>query len=223
MWRKIVSADDCEVSGYLMDWCGLRDVWERNGLVTYYDFFNDVARDCDHILIDRKSWGGNMPGLSGVWHIIKTDNAKALKKELRSGLARLLWESRKRIREYRITVEEEKMSEQEKRDRESEQLLKELEKGPENGIFICSMGIWEDVTPYSMEYYFELSPDDPQCLKVWGKFNKTWTSCWEWQSRFNGNMKTQAAMLLKNRKNYYGSDSIFDVVLGPLFEKEGGE
>ena len=45
MWRKIVSADDCEVAYELMDWCGVRDVWDRNDLEAYYNFLNDVARD----------------------------------------------------------------------------------------------------------------------------------------------------------------------------------
>ncbi|MGE4446607.1 MAG: hypothetical protein AB7C92_08215, partial [Synergistaceae bacterium] len=190
MWKEIVSADDCEVAYELMDWCGVRDAWDRNDLEAYYNFFNDVAEDCDHMIIKKKSWDANMPGLSGVWHIIKTDDPKALKKELRSRLAKLIWESRKMIRDYhRIRAEEEKRAEQEKKDREWEQHLKELENGPADGILICTLGIWDDITSYSEEYCFELSQEDPQCLKVWGKVNKTWTSCRVWSTKFDGDMK----------------------------------
>lgn len=223
MWRKIVSADDCEVAYELMDWCGVSDVWNRNDLEAYYNFLNDVARDCDHIDIDLEPWDADMPGHSGVWHIVRTDDAKALKKELRSGLARLLWESRKRVRDYRIREEEEKRAQQEKWRRESEQRLKELENGPTDGILICTLGIWDDITPYSEEYYFELSPDDPQCLKVWGKCNKTWTSCEVWSTKFDGDMKAAAARFMKINKFYVGSEYIFNVILGPMFEKKGGE
>ena len=223
MWKEIVSADDCEFAYELMDWCGVRDAWDRNDLEAYYNFFNDVAEDCDHMLIKKKSWDANMPGLSGVWHIIKTDDPKALKKELRSRLAKLIWESRKEMRDYRIRAEEEKRAEQEKRDREWEQRLKELENGPTDGILICTLGIWDDVTPYSEEYYFELTPEDPRCLKVWGKVNKTWTSCRVWSTKFNGDMKAAAARFMKINNFYVGYEDIFNVILGPMFEEAGGE
>jgi hypothetical protein len=97
-WRKIVSADDDTVCDELIEWAGLSDLWTRFELDSF-DFLQDYAELCDHIVIERKEWDHDFPGLSGIWHIIKTDNPKELKKELRTQAARMLWEKRRLMRE----------------------------------------------------------------------------------------------------------------------------
>jgi hypothetical protein len=89
-WIEIVSADDDVASGELLDWSGLSDVWDKHDLSEQYDFVRDVAEYCDHIDIELEHWDANMPGRSGVWHRISTDDEKALKRELALRLHELI-------------------------------------------------------------------------------------------------------------------------------------
>ena len=98
-YEEIASADD-DVSQELLDWAGMDKIWDKYYLCEF-EQFQDLAERSDHISISGKEWGGEVPGLSGVWQTAKTDNETALKKDLRGLVAELIWENRKQIHLYR--------------------------------------------------------------------------------------------------------------------------
>jgi hypothetical protein len=98
-WEEIASADD-DVSRELLDWSGLESIWDKYYLAEF-ERFQDLAKRSDHIIVDREAWGGDTPGLSGVWQTAKTDNDSALKTDLRALVAELIWENRSQIHQYR--------------------------------------------------------------------------------------------------------------------------
>ena len=98
-WEEIATADD-DVSNELLDWAGLDKIWDKYYLCEF-EQFQDLAERSAHISISGKQWGGEVPGLSGVWQTAKTDNDEALKEELRDLVAELIWENRQQIHLYR--------------------------------------------------------------------------------------------------------------------------
>ena len=102
-WEEIASADD-DVSQELLDWAGLDKIWDKYYLCEF-EQFQDLAERSAHISISGIQWGGEVPGLSGVWQTAKTDNESALTKDLRGLVAELIWENRLQIRKYRKEFE----------------------------------------------------------------------------------------------------------------------
>jgi hypothetical protein len=97
-WEEIASADD-DVSQELLEWAGLDRIWDKYHL-RELENFQDLAKRSDHFIIEGEEWGGDTPGLSGVWQTAKTDNGEALKEELRNLIAELIWENRQQIHQY---------------------------------------------------------------------------------------------------------------------------
>ncbi|MEI7775742.1 MAG: hypothetical protein WCK17_13315 [Verrucomicrobiota bacterium] len=98
-WTEIASADD-DVSAELLDWSGLQKIWKQYHL-RKFDRFQDLANRSKHVIISRDQWGGDSPGLSGVWQTATTDNEADLRKDLRALVAGLIWENREQIHEHR--------------------------------------------------------------------------------------------------------------------------
>ena len=98
-WEEIASADD-DVSQELLDWAGLDKIWDQYYL-SEFEQFQDLAKRSDHLIIEGEEWGGETPGISGVWQTAKTDIPDQLKSDLRSLIAELIWENRKQIHQYR--------------------------------------------------------------------------------------------------------------------------
>jgi hypothetical protein len=98
-WEEIASADD-DVSAELLDWSGLEKIWKQYHLGEF-DRFQDLADRSKHVCISGDQWGGDSPGLSGVWQTATTDNEADLRKDLRALVAGLIWENRKQIHKYR--------------------------------------------------------------------------------------------------------------------------
>jgi len=94
--EEIASGDD-NISTELLEWSGLESIWEKYHLSEYEDFM-DLAAQSDHIDIAHERWGGDSPGVSGVWMTATTRDAESLKKELRDLIANLIWENRHSIR-----------------------------------------------------------------------------------------------------------------------------
>ena len=101
-WEKIASADD-DVSQELLEWSGLDKIWDKYYLGEF-EQFQDLAKRSDHFIIEGEEWGGETPGLSGVWQTAKTDNGEALKEELRNLIAELIWENRMQIHQYKEEI-----------------------------------------------------------------------------------------------------------------------
>lgn len=80
--QEIASADDGEIGGELLEWSGLSKVWEEQGLARDYDFLSDVAEHCQCIDISTEQWGGDAPGLSGVWYTVTTRDPDHLRAEM---------------------------------------------------------------------------------------------------------------------------------------------
>lgn len=74
--EEIASGDD-NISTDILDWSGLESIWEKYHLSDYDDFM-DLAAQSDRIDIANESWGGDSPGVSGVWMTATTRDAESL-------------------------------------------------------------------------------------------------------------------------------------------------
>ena len=92
--REIASADDGEIGDELLDWSGLSELWHERGLAGEYDFLRDVAEHCASIDISTEQWGGDAPGLSGVWYTVSTKVPDQLRSEMRSRVQQLIDQSK---------------------------------------------------------------------------------------------------------------------------------
>jgi hypothetical protein len=88
--HEIASADDGEIGGELLDWSGLSKIWHEQGLAGDYDFLRDVAERCASIDISTEQWGGDAPGLSGVWYTVSTRDPEKLRAEMQSRVQLLI-------------------------------------------------------------------------------------------------------------------------------------
>jgi hypothetical protein len=91
---EIASADDGEIGGELLDWSGLSKMWHELGLGGDYDFLRDVAEHCASIDISTEQWGGDAPGLSGVWYTVSTRDPDQLRSEMQSRVQQLIDQSK---------------------------------------------------------------------------------------------------------------------------------
>jgi len=91
--EEIASADDGEIGGELLDWSGLSKMWNEQGLSGDYDFLRDVAEHCASIDISTEPWGGDAPGLSGVWYTVSTRDPDQLRREMLSRVQQLFDQS----------------------------------------------------------------------------------------------------------------------------------
>ena len=92
--QEIASADDGEIGGELLDWSGLSKVWQEQGLAGDYDFLRDVAEHCASIDISTEQWGGDAPGLSGVWYTVSTREPDQLRSEMQTRVQQLIDQSK---------------------------------------------------------------------------------------------------------------------------------
>ena len=93
--QEVASSEDGEISEELLTWSGLSELWQEHGLLGDYDFLRDVAEHCDCIDISTEQWGGDAPGLSGIWYSVTTRDPSRLRKEMRSRLENLIAEKSK--------------------------------------------------------------------------------------------------------------------------------
>jgi hypothetical protein len=91
--QEIASADDGEIGGELLDWSGLSELWHERGLAGEYDFLRHVAEHCASIDISTEQWGGDAPGLSGVWYTVSTTDPDQLRREMLSRFQQLFDQS----------------------------------------------------------------------------------------------------------------------------------
>jgi hypothetical protein len=92
--QEIASADDGEIGGELLDWSGLSKLWNEQGLARDYDFLRDVAEHCGSIDISTEQWGGDAPGLSGVWYTVSTRDPDHLRSEMMTRVLQLFDQSK---------------------------------------------------------------------------------------------------------------------------------
>jgi hypothetical protein len=78
----IASGDDYEIVGNVIAWAGLSERWSENNLCDRHDFWREVLMECDNVVVKSKNWEGGGPGLSDVWFIVRSMNAKELRKEI---------------------------------------------------------------------------------------------------------------------------------------------
>jgi hypothetical protein len=92
--QEIACADDGEIGGELLDWSGLSKMWHEHGLSGGYDFLRDVAEHCGSIDISTEQWGGDAPGLSGVWYSVSTRDPDQLRSEMQSRVQLLIGQAK---------------------------------------------------------------------------------------------------------------------------------
>lgn len=172
-WTRIVSADDDTVGGDILEWSGLGEVWYRYDLSRFYDFLQDAVEFCDSVRIEREEWDANMPGRSGVWHEICTNDETRLKRELRTLLAELLWKARGKIRQANLARE---MAE------------KEIAAGPAQYQHLLSIADAETDSmgyPETVEYHIELCGGPNNCFRLWKRVYSRWDRATDMRDQYS--------------------------------------
>lgn len=81
-WRTFASADDCDIEYRVLEWSGMLDIWEEKDLGDRFSFWSDVLGMCDHFDYETREWEGGVPGLSGEWYKVRTNDPNALKLQI---------------------------------------------------------------------------------------------------------------------------------------------
>lgn len=201
LWKEIASADDDVIAGNLLDWSGLSERWSRYDMDRFYDFVSDVAENCDHIEIDREEWDADLPGRSGTWHVVRTNDSRQLKKEMRARVTELI----------RASSEERKQVRADERAKEQSEL-----KGPKRSELVCEASVWDDIFPTTYRFHIE-EPDDPTAaFRMWEEADGRWKLLREQISRSLGSREAARRFLL----SYFGPTLERDVMsfkAGPIF------
>ncbi len=89
------AADD-EISGELLAWSGLDDLWDEYSLGDDHDFFNDVVRDVGSVHWDEDEWDADRPMASEINYSVWILDAETAKAEMRKGIQSLIRTRKKR-------------------------------------------------------------------------------------------------------------------------------
>jgi hypothetical protein len=90
-WVEIVSADDDTVEGEVLTWAGVHDLWyENSDILSNYNVVTDILEESPYAFVDKEEWDAGIPGRSGLWHRISTNNPDALRKDIRASILELL-------------------------------------------------------------------------------------------------------------------------------------
>ena len=157
--QEIASADDDVISGILLEWSGLSERWQRHELDAICDFTRDVAEHCKHIEIETESWDGGMPGRSGDWHKVTTDDGRILKKEMSDRVTELIRTNRAKT--ARIKAERQSNN------------LKELS-GPKTSRLLFEVDIWDDFAPTTYVFHIEQPNNSSADYRFWEKKSDGW-------------------------------------------------
>ncbi len=89
-WIQIAYAEADVISGELLEWSGLSDVWNKYELDNHHNFLSDIAETCCHIHIEREELDGGVPTHS--WNMIKieTSNEELLRLEMKERVKELM-------------------------------------------------------------------------------------------------------------------------------------
>lgn len=200
-WRKIASADDDVIAGELLEWSGLFERWVRYDMDRFYDFVSDVAEYCDHIEIEREEWDADLPGRSGTWHVVSTNDARQLKKEMRARVSELIRASSEKLKQVRA----------------EEHARQQIElKGPKQSELLCEASVWDDVFPTTYRFHIEV-PDDPASnFYIWEEADSRWKRHSDQISRSIGLREAARRFLLSYFGPTLGSD-VMSFKAGPIF------
>jgi hypothetical protein len=89
--KVVVSGDDDEIDGAVLDWAGRRRLWDSNpDLHDNYSVISDVVEYCTSAYVDREEYDLGRPGGSGYNYSISTPNKRKLKAEIHARLTELL-------------------------------------------------------------------------------------------------------------------------------------
>ena len=114
---------------------------------------------CPHAEVERAEWDADMPGRSGVWHVVKTDAPKQLEREIRTRLAKMLWESRPRIRKERLRRLKEEGLER---------------KGPRTSKHLCTVEAFDGFSSNDTEYHVEDVDGKDGDFVLWERAEGRW-------------------------------------------------
>lgn len=200
-WRKIASADDDVIAGELLEWSGLFERWGRYDMDRFYDFVSDVAEYCDHIEIEREEWDADVPGRSGTWHVVRTNDARQLRKEMRARVSELVRASSEKLKQARA----------------EEHARQQIElKGPKQSELLCEASVWDDVFPTTYRIHIEVPDDQTSSFHMWEEADGRWKRHIEQISRSVGLREAARRFLL----SYFGPTLGRDVMsfkAGPVF------
>lgn len=204
---EIASADDDMISSQLLKWSGLSDRWQRHELDNFYNFTSDVVEHCQHVFIERENWDGGLPGRSGVWHVVTTDNARALKSEIRARVSALIQESKESVKAYRQKLREN---------------AAKIAQGPSSARLLFEADIWDDLSPTTYSLYIEEPNERQSSFRLWERCSRGWRLTGIQSPAPAGIKKAVQCMLLE----YLGSpdkQTALSFRAGPIFSEEGLE
>lgn len=84
-WRRIFIADEESVIYQILEWAELLEFWqEKEEFFSSHNFVSDVLKNCPSADVESDEWDEGIPGRSGIRHTIYTNNAEALRQEIRA-------------------------------------------------------------------------------------------------------------------------------------------
>lgn len=135
-WEEIVSADGDDIAEEMMRWAGVFGAWSRceerwirRGKDWDHEFMVDIVDPCTSLFVDTDEYDHGLPGRSGLWYTIQTQNPSNARFEIRSQLAAALSNWRKELWAHG------------KEDEESEGMISPSPVFPEGTAFYENQGI----------------------------------------------------------------------------------
>lgn len=95
-WVTIADEFEEYIDDQLTEFCGASRVWNKYWLRSSIDLINDVLEHCDNAYVDG---GESQNSTRSMHYTVSTNDEDALRKEMRSQIAHLIWPRRNEIRE----------------------------------------------------------------------------------------------------------------------------
>jgi hypothetical protein len=159
-WLEIAAADEYDIEQELLIWAELDEDWDNSHLADHIDFMRDIVGMAKHIEVEERDLAADEPGDAGSWYVVTTDNAAALRKDLR----RLVNAAK---REYKSQADQTKATLKAQRDL--------IQKGPTGGRHLCTIDCWEGID--TSEYHYGLDSDGVLWLRTNDKWKQTERRC----------------------------------------------
>lgn len=88
-WKNVCEAGDDTIDYEILSWANVIDLWESHDNHDKFSVVNDVLTKCSSVDVIKEEWDGGMPGQSGVFFEIESNNPDRLKEEIKIGINEL--------------------------------------------------------------------------------------------------------------------------------------
>jgi hypothetical protein len=157
--------EEWDVSPEILKWSDTDETWDLYEMDAHFNFLGDVLEGCYSIYIEDIEYEAAFP--SGGGHLLKVTTSKPeeARKEIRSGLAKLMWSNRGIIMSN-LDQSEETFAAMRKR-RMTKRLV--------NGSHIGTVYEWDgNFLPDAVELWLEREPEKSPKYRLWTRANGYW-------------------------------------------------